>query len=79
MSDKIAQLEKNIAFISTMKGKLIITSIIAASSSFGVALAGYVFLHIVIYIFYFLLINFYGVKYLKYIQQQVDNAASKKK
>jgi predicted Na+-dependent transporter len=81
MNDKIAQLEKNMVFISTMKGRLIITSIISASSSFGVALAGYkgIFLHIIFFIFYFLLVTYAGPTYLKYLHEQAQNAASKRK
>jgi hypothetical protein len=84
MNDKIAQFEKNMVFISTMKGRLIITSIISASSSFGVALAGYkgIFLHIIFFIFfifYFLLVTYAGPTYLKYLHEQAQNAASKRK
>jgi predicted Na+-dependent transporter len=81
MTDKIAQLEKNMAFISTMKGRLIITSVISASSSFGVALAGYkgIFLHILFFIFYYLLVTYAGPPYLKYLHKQAENAASKRK
>jgi hypothetical protein len=81
MNNKIAQLEKNSAFISTMKGKLIATSIMATSTSFGVALGGYkgVFLHFIIFIFYFLLISFGAPPYLKYLKQQAENTASKEK
>jgi predicted Na+-dependent transporter len=77
MNDKIAQLEKNMTFISTMKGRLILTSIISASTSFGIALAGYrgIFLHIIIFILYFLLISFCAPPYLKFLKQQAESAA----